>query len=110
MPIAIDACRVSPAQREALLPLATSGADALQRLSAVLPYAHVPDAVGARCRAGLEQLLGKEAAEAQWAALEPCVASWLARLLHFLPVTPWGERGGGGRGASAPRAVAAEEC
>ena len=41
-----------PAQRDALLPLATSGSDALQRLSAVLPYAHVPDAVGARCRAG----------------------------------------------------------
>ena len=55
----------SAAQREQLLPLTTSRADALKRLTSIMSYVPVPSDVTRGCRKALGAMLGEELATAQ---------------------------------------------
>ena len=92
--IAVDALH-SAKQREALLKLKTSKADALQRLSSVLPYVPFPSDVTRACRKGLGAMLGEELIDANFARLTPPMIEWVCKILFLLPETPWGARGAG---------------
>ena len=95
--IALDALP-SAAQRDANLHLVTSKADALKRLAALLQIVPAPSDVAPRCERELRALLGAELVDAHWGRLEPPMRSWLAKVIYFLPLTPWGRRPGGGGG------------
>ena len=92
--VAVD-CLHSHAQREQLQKLATSKADALQRLTSVLPYVPFPSDVTRTCRAALATMLGEELIEAQWARLTSAMQDFVAKVLFVLPATPWGAKGAG---------------
>ncbi len=77
-------------QRDALLHLADSNADALHRLCSVLPYAQVPHDLGKRTADGLSEVVGDENFSTHWERLAPSMRDWLGRALYFFPIAPWG--------------------
>ena len=75
--------------------LTTSKADALKRLTAVIPYVPFPYDNTRTCRKGLGAVLGEELVTAQWSRLTAPMCEWVSKVLYLLPVTPWGAKGGG---------------
>jgi len=93
---AVDAL-ASAKQREALLPLTSEGGskgDALARLSSVLPFTMVPSDLLALTKRGVSDYLGAELFESHWDRLTEPMRAWCARVIFFLPITPWGARKG----------------
>jgi hypothetical protein len=70
--VAVD-CLHSYRQREQLLKLTSSKADALKRLTSILPFVPFPADTTRQCRAALASLLGEEMAAAHWTRLTPQV-------------------------------------
>jgi hypothetical protein len=87
--VAIDLLPFS-SQREGAIHLRTSQADALQRLSSLLPYARFPADVTREVRWQLSSMVGEELVASQWARLTPAMHDWVARVLFLLPAMPWG--------------------
>lgn len=88
-------CLHSTSQRDSLLRLTTSKADALQRLSSLIPYVPFPSDTTRSCRSALATLYGEEMTSAQWSRLTPAMHGFVARVLYLLPCVPWGAKGAG---------------
>lgn len=73
--------------------LTTSKGDALNRLNAVLGLAYAPPDLLSLTKKALTQIMGVELFESQWNRLSDAMQEWVARLLYFLPICPWGALG-----------------